>query len=276
MTTLHAPILPADRKLKNAFHQSRFYHLGKAPARIDKRTLKLADYLVTGELPKVQNRTDYGSRVPSFKMFANDRLGDCTCAAVANMIAAFVWYATGLVFDLTDAQVIEAYSAVSGYDPVTGANDNGAVILDVLNYWRQTGFAGHKILAYATVNRHLRTEMAQALDLFGSIDTGVMLPKSAQAQIGGLWDVPVGGAVGDGAVASWGGHCVPTQIINIDDVGVEFVTWAALQKASWPFVSTYVDEMFVVIAPEWIKANGLAPCGLNLAQLVADLKLVTA
>ena len=32
---------------------------------------------------------------------------------------------------------------------MTGLNDNGAVILDVLNYWRKTGIGGHPISAYA-------------------------------------------------------------------------------------------------------------------------------
>ena len=51
----------------------------------------------------------------------------------------------------SDKQVVAAYSAITGYNPSTGANDNGAVEIDVLNYWRQTGIAGHKIGAYVAL-----------------------------------------------------------------------------------------------------------------------------
>ena len=49
----------------------------------------------------------------------------------------------------SDQQIVSAGSAITGYNTATGANDNGAVEIDVLNYWRQTGIAEHKIGASA-------------------------------------------------------------------------------------------------------------------------------
>ena len=92
------------------------------------------------------------------------------------------------------AQVLGAYSAITGYDPATGDNDTGAVETDVLNYWRKTGVAGHKILAYAALEPGNTQHVRDAIDLFGGAYIGLALPISAQRQA--VWSVPPGGAHG--------------------------------------------------------------------------------
>ena len=83
-------------------------------------------------------------------MMHNDTIGDCTCAAAGHLVME--WTANvGAETTPADADILAAYSAITGYDPKTGANDNGAVETDVLNYWRKTGIAGHKIMAYAAL-----------------------------------------------------------------------------------------------------------------------------
>ena len=83
-------------------------------------------------------------------MYANDRLGDCTCAAAAHLIQDWTSNNSGEV-TLADPDILKAYEAVSGYDPDTHTNDNGAVETDVLNYWRHTGIGGRNIHAYVSL-----------------------------------------------------------------------------------------------------------------------------
>ena len=60
--------------------------LGKLAHRDDARTLKLTNYLTTGALPSAPATLDLSGKVANWQMFANDRLGDCTCAAAGHMV----------------------------------------------------------------------------------------------------------------------------------------------------------------------------------------------
>ena len=246
------------------------FKLGKRPARHDPRTLLLADYLVPADLPVPPPRQDWGSHIAQWGMMANDRVGDCTCSAAGHLIMDWTSNAKAKTAQPTDAQVLAAYSAITGYDPRTGANDNGAVELDVLNYWRQKGVGGHKIGAYAALEPKNHDHVRQALYLFGGLYLGVALPVSAQRQK--VWCVPPGGAVGEGAPGSWGGHAVP--VIAYDPLGLTVVTWGALKRLTWGFFDAYCDESYACLAPDWINGRRQAPNGLDLQALQADLKKV--
>ena len=63
--------------------------LGRLPVRRDVRTLALARYVDRAELPRRRRHLDLTKRVPDWPMYANDRLGDCTCAAAGHMIEAW-------------------------------------------------------------------------------------------------------------------------------------------------------------------------------------------
>jgi hypothetical protein len=115
-------------------------------------------------------------------------------ASAGHDIEAWTTTATGVEAQVTDQQVIAAYSAITGYDPATGANDNGARELDVLKYWRTTGIAGHQIGAFAEVGPTNHQEVGQSIYLFGGLYLGLNMPNTAQAQTsaGEPWDVGTG------------------------------------------------------------------------------------
>lgn len=162
--------------------------LGKLPPRLDSRTLKLAKYLRKGTaLPPAPPAIDWTAKIAAWPMMANDTLGDCTCAAAGHMIECWTANA-GDAFTPTSAQIIAAYSAAGGYVAGNPSTDNGAVELDVLNYWRQQGIAGHKIHAYAAFDPRNAECARQAIALFGGAYIGLALPLSAQNQ--DVWDVP--------------------------------------------------------------------------------------
>jgi hypothetical protein len=241
--------------------------LGKLPPRHDRRTLRLADYLRTDGLPTPPVKAEYTTKVATWPMMKNDSVGDCTCAAAGHMIEQWTTYA-GLPFVPNDDQVLAAYSAVSGYDAKTGADDNGAVLTDVLNYWRGTGIAGHKIVAYAALEPKNHRQVEDALYLFGNVYIGLALPVSAQGQK--VWCVPAEGPHGPGAPGSWGGHAVP--VVAYDPHGLTVVTWGALQRMSWYFFETYCDEAYAVLSQDWIETtNHLSPSSFDLTALRQDL-----
>jgi len=176
--------------------------LGKLPPRLDSRTLQLTDYLrspharpseqgtallVKRALPPAPRSVDWTAKIRSWPMFSNDTLGDCTAAAAAHMIQCWTANASH-AFTPTNVQVIAAYSATGHYVPGNPSTDSGAVELDVLNFWRQQGIAGHKIDAYVAFNPQNFEHARQAINIFGGIYIGLALPLSAQNQ--DVWDVP--------------------------------------------------------------------------------------
>ena len=200
-------------------------------------------------------------------MLGNDVLGDCTCAAAGHMIEC--WSANAGVEKVpTDSSIIAAYSSITGYDPHTGANDNGAVCLDVLNFWRKKGIAGSQISAYAALQPGNHDHVRQSLYLFGGVYLGLSLPLSAQTQK--VWAVVKGPR---GRAGSWGGHAVP--VVAYDAKGLTVVTWGMLKTMTWQFFSLYCDEAYALLSNDWLNA-GKSPAGFDLAALQQDLHRVAA
>jgi hypothetical protein len=244
--------------------------LGKHPARHDPRTLQLANYLRPEALSTIPPTIDWTSKVTQgWPMMRNDTLGDCTCAAAGHLIEEWTANATQIQIP-SDADIIQAYSAITGYNPEDPSTDRGAVETDVLNYWRKTGIAGHRIDAYATLEPGNHDHVRAATYIFGGCYIGVALPSSAQTQQ--VWAVPPGGPHGRGAPGSWGGHAVP--VVAYDAVGLMVVTWGALKRMTWSFWDAYCDEAYVIISEDWLTSADRTPTGFDMAALQQDLQEV--
>ncbi len=241
--------------------------LGKKPRRHDPRTLRLAAYMAP-ELPAPLLTVDWTKALPvDLGEMGNSSIGDCTCAGAGHLVQT--WTANrGDEITISDEAIIAAYSAITGYTPSDPSTDNGAVLLDVLNFWRQTGIGGHKIGAYACVNHADVDELKIACDLFGGLFTGVQLPTTAQAEVGAVWQDTTG------EVGSWGGHCV--ALVGYDTDGVTYLTWGKRQRATWAWVAKYADEAYAIVAADWVNGSMPAPSGFDLAALQADLAAVGA
>ena len=206
-------------------------------------------------------------------MFLNDQLGDCVPAAMAHMIEQWSFYATGVQAGITNQQVLGAYEVLGGYIPGDPTTDNGVVMLSALQWWKNTGFAGHKILAYMSVDWTNLTEVFQAIQLFGNVFYGLALPISAQSGEG--WTVGLGGPENGGfntAVGGWGGHCVP--VVAASPETLTCITWGQRLKMSHNFFADYAEEAYVVLSPDWFSKLGTSPTGLDLNQLTADLAVL--
>lgn len=241
--------------------------LGKLPARVDPRTLSLAQYIDREVLPTPPPALDLSASVTEWPMYANDRLGDCTTAAAGHMIEAWTAVAAGEAVEVSEAAVLAAFDAVRILDPVTG--EAGAVELDVLKLWRSAGIGGHRIGAFARVARDDRDLLTTGAWLFGGLYIGLQLPLRAADQA--VWDW-AGRLDGPDAPGSWGGHAV--DVVAYDEGGVTVVTWGALKRMTWAFWERYCDEAWCVLSSDYLAA-GRSPAGFDLEALWHDLALVT-
>jgi hypothetical protein len=241
--------------------------LGLNPSAHDDRTLRLENY--TAALPKAPASVDYAHGVPSYPMLGNDQYGDCAVVTPGHMEETWTYLTQGKESSVTTAQILKAYSAITGFDKNDPSTDQGSNPLDVLRYWRKTGIANRKILAFATVKPKDLTHVQQATWLFGGLYLALQLPNTAKKQK--VWDV-VSGSGSDSAPGSWGGHAV--NITSYDQSGFTVITWGQRLKMTQRFLQTYCSEAWAVLSSDWLKANK-APSGFDLATLQKDLSAVT-
>jgi hypothetical protein len=244
--------------------------LGKLAPRNDSRTLRLANYLAP-DLPSPPASCDWTTKAAAnFGMMLNDTLGDCTCAAIGHEIQV----ATanhGSEATVPDGAILTAYEAVSGYRPGEPSTDNGAVMLNVLNYWRRVGVAGHKIVGFAKVNVQNWKEVRQAIALFDGMYIGLALPTSAEQQR--TWSLSGAGPrpfAEDFQPGGWGGHCVFVPAYTADGF-LKCITWGAAKVLTRAWLRVMCDEAYVVLSDDWVNSTTSAPNGLNKQQLLTDL-----
>lgn len=233
------------------------------------RRLKLRHFLVPGLLPSILPVADWVSLVDEWPMYGNDNWGDCVFAMIGHSIEAATRYGQGTTVELADQIILDAYSAVTGFDPNAGdpgsnPTDQGTVIQDALNYWRKEGIGGHKILGFAQVDHENPDEVRQAVRLFGHLQLGINFPNTAMDQFnaGEPWDVVKG-------ARDEGGHAINLGYYTDQSGKLRWkpVTWAKLQEMTDGFFKKYVEEAWVVITPEWLDAAGNNPEGINLSAL---------
>jgi hypothetical protein len=249
------------------------FKLGKNDPKFHEKTLSMSRILLPDALPPSPEKTYWEYKIPpnTIGMFANDNIGDCVVAAIAHFIMLVTAH-TGKIVIPEVAEVVAMYSALSGYDPRTGANDNGVAITDALNYMQTVGLAGLKILGWAQLDHTNILRRHQGIHIFGANLVGVQLPAIAQEQFGKRlnWE----DVLADGGIE--GGHC--TLESGYGSEGSNHETWGkGDQKASTAWNAKYMDEAYVVITQDWInEATGLAPNMLDMDRLRADLELVRA
>jgi hypothetical protein len=216
----------------------------------------------TTKLPPPPPSVAWSDKVDSWPMMANDNYGCCTCSAVGHLVQLWTT-ANGNPFVPTDADVLAMYSAVTGFDPVDPNTDNGAVMIDVLNHWRNTGMAGHKLAAYARVRVGHHAAVKQAIAMMGGVCLGIAMPAAWQRAE--TWDLVRGY---DGVPGSWGGHETPA--VSYDDKTLTVITWGEPVKLTWRAFDKYVEEVQVPVAADWAD-DDLSPSGFDLQTLLADM-----
>jgi hypothetical protein len=248
------------------------FKLGWRRVPTDHRNLRLASYATPGTPAIVPASADWMSKDKSWPILGNDKIGDCVFVAMAHLVQSWSMYSAGAETLIPERRVIGAYSAVTGYDPYTGTNDNGAVSTKALSYWRRTGLDGHKIAAYLQVDHRDENEVRAAMNLFGGLFIAASMPLSAGDQFEAYktW-TPGRGA--RGRAGSWGGHAI--HMGRYDATGLTVSTWGRAQKATWSWFDAYVDEAYAIVSPDFLTAaSGMNPLGFDLTRMLADLRTI--
>jgi hypothetical protein len=242
------------------------YALGRQPADPTKPKLRLRRSAT--ERPQPPQACDWLARVPGWNMFANDRIGDCTCASMAHVAIEVDKNGQQRDLVLTDDDVIAAYRAVSGYDPADPSTDVGATLQDALEYWHKVGVAGNTIAAFAWIDAQDLDLVRACIATFGAVYTGMTVTQAAMDELnrGRPWT-----SIRRSRVL--GGHCVPLGAYTPDSFTC--VTWGQTQSMSVEFYRRYFDEVVVPIDLDWMRANGTSPAGLDVAGLNADYEALT-
>lgn len=247
--------------------------LGKTAARPGAVKLQFSAYL-TKKLPAPPVAGGHQDKLNGvlLGMLGNDHYGDCVWAGAAH--ETILWNAEAAVFPtFTDASVLEAYTAVTGFNPADPNTDQGTDMQLAAKYRQTTGVldaAGkrHKVGAYLALTKGNKAEIMQAIFLFGAVGIGIEFPGSAMDQFnaGQDWTVVKGASVE-------GGHYIPG--ISYDKDFVYVVTWGKIIRANWAFIKKYMDEGVVYLSEEMLLA-GKSLEGFDLAQLQTDLAAIKA
>lgn len=174
--------------------------------------------------------------------------GDCAWAGPAHETMEACKNASRSVPSFTCLNVLDQYSAYSGYSLQTGANDNGSNVRDVLN-WRQSkglldaSGTAHKIGTYVSIEPGNLIDLWEALYLFECVGIGINFPNSAMDQFnaGQTWSVVPGSTIK-------GGHYIPLVGHPSNNVWT-CVTWGRRQTLTPRFLTTYCDEAWAYIDP---------------------------
>lgn len=195
------------------------------------------------------------------RVYLNDQYGDCVIAGKYHQIGLWSANKSGSPVLATDQEVYQQYQSICG------PGDNGCVITDVLDVFRNSGLpaAGvrHKIDGYVAVDWTNKLEVMTAVYLFGSLSLGINLP--------GDWTCTncTWGKTNSQIV---GGHDV--CVIGYTTAGVQIATWGGIVTITWEaFLShQWIEEAYAQLSPDWYGNDQLSPLGIDVATLKADLE----
>jgi hypothetical protein len=154
--------------------------LGKTPARPGAVKLKMSNYIDRGALPKPPATFGHERLVTRWGMLGNDAAGCCVFSGAGH--ETMLWNReAGRTAKISTASTLRNYSAVTGYDPNTGANDNGTDMEEAAKYRRKTGLIdadgkAHKIGAYVALEPGNLDQLWLASWLFDGVGIGVEFP----------------------------------------------------------------------------------------------------
>lgn len=242
--------------------------LGKLPPCYDARTYRFSSVLAA-RVPEVPESQDWSEGVP-YQMWGNDRFGCCAFAAHAALTATWTKAAQGLVL-LSSEQVLQNYGAVTGFDPVTGQNDNGTVLLEQLGYWKRNGFVRpgqtkDYLTAYGVIDSHSVNGIKRGISYLGGVLAGVQVPRGfLDLPLGAKWDWD---AIQDHAYV--GGHAI--ALTGYTAQGVFFNTWGNRTFMPWDTLLRICDEAYGLVSRQnWLTVCGISPKAEDIQALVAEM-----
>lgn len=210
----------------------------------------------------------YGNKVPA------EGLGDCTCAGAANKVetdhaAAQAAGSPGRAFIVPDADVLALYEGAAGYVPGDDSTDQGAYLVQVIQYCMKHGISGNIWRAFAQVNPHDKTSMVEALYLFNGLYMGIWVPDCIEGK--DVWDYVPGSK-------NLGGHAILGISYNYLFKGkvypLAIVSWNNIYPCTQAFIDHCVGEAYVVAEKAAMLDSGKVITGVDWNTWISQMSLV--
>lgn len=252
----------------------------KAPRRLF-TTIALGDFLdkaTTWPVVAAQG-WEYAPVPITLDMLGNDTAGDCV-VAMAMHYAQNSTANTGEPLTPTKALALATYSAITGYDPsqtdASGNNptDQGTDIEgQLMPYWTKTGIpmldksgkeVMHKIVGFAALDISSVAQQRYSNFIFGGLCMGINCPQNTMK-------TPYNWTY-DPSSPIEGGHGI--NMVGQGSAGWHINSWGSLIPGTWEFSQKLADEMYCVVTPEWLNAQGKSPSGLDLNGLTNAMKAI--
>ncbi len=255
---------------------------GRLPRRFDPRVPHWSALRLGAAPIALPPLVDWAGNLPAdFGMMANDRLGDCTAAALYH--ARQVWTGNAEPPEKTepDADVIRFYEESTGYDPKDPASDKGGVMQDVLAFAVKSGYpvgaggaaadgppARDRLLAFIEVDPLNSDDMKRVIYECGVANIGFNVPAYLMANVvPDLWDIDPNG---DQTVV--GGHDV--VLTGYDGEGWGLISWGRRYRMTAAFLAAWCEEAYAMVAADWLEKTGKTPLGMSAADLEAQMAAI--
>lgn len=223
--------------------------------------------LISPKAPAVLNRDHIN---PNAKMYANDKIGDCSAAGIANLMSA-IMALNGMGVHISTQDVINFYSLSTGYNPENPLTDEGGVLSEVLAVALSKGFLAGDYSYYplwGSLDPSDRNAMGNVMNMMGAVYCGFGLAEADEYTVGGVWDTTTPGKQDSW---SWGGHCaIIWSYTGLADTDiVEIITWGSLQKATWRWVRARIFEAHALAFRQFLSPHGTNHLGQTWNSLVS-------
>lgn len=177
---------------------------------------------------------------------------------------------TGTILIPSADDIQKLYEAVGGYVPGDASTDQGCDETSMEQFLMATGLCGQKSAACGPIDPSNMDHLRWSVQVFGACRLGISVTDAMMDAFnaGQPWET-FGGNVE-------GGHDVP--IVKYDADYAWVVTWGKLQPVAWSLLanSQFLEEAHCSVWPDWIRAGGTAPSGLDMADLLADAAAIEA
>lgn len=246
---------------------------GKLVKKRDPRTLSLKSILDTDALPSIpETFSPIDLSTVKFQMYGNDQYGDCAFAKEGNILTFWGKLKHGDAYEAPTLQeILDAYSAVTGFNPNDPSTDQGTILLDMLNYWRKHPMHGHWLAGYGEIQLQNTDLLDASIFLFQGADLGVQIPEHTMEDIEAgkkIFDVPSRHS------SIIGGHDIPALTYDQDNYNV--ASWGEPYKMTKAFYYTYCDEAYALIGHEYMQKNKTIVNGVRINVLENYLKSLAA
>lgn len=179
---------------------------------------------------------------PTWPTYKNDVFEDCYCAAAGHLIKF-----------LTGSEPSEAM-IITAFQEITGGQDIPEPERRVLDYWRDTGIAGHRIDGWKLIDHRDHDKVRRHIHAHG---------------IYAVLDLPDGGA-GDMVWYRLGGgrkgHYV--AVVDVSTLGPICVTWGRFQQMTWEFW----DACVITAASIHMERTAISVTDNNYREAMAILR----